>query len=174
MSSTAANSAARKRRANKQGEPIKPNMKKQTDLQYNNFPNSNEYYDMETTMKPLLNSKDAIYFMNNRLLVVETVLKNIAKGKINDGEQLHELLDKIKNLEKKIDDTIISSNVKNNMLEVDIISVKDKLTEIIDNNKNYSKIFNKMQSLVIYDDNDDDNQNHEDIVLDNEEINNKI
>ena len=167
MSSTAANSAARKRRAGKQGESIKPNMQKQTNLQYSNVPNSNEYYDMDHTMKPILNSKDAIYFMNNRLLVVESVLKNIAKSKSNDGEQLHELLEKIKKLEKKIDDTVISSNVKNNMLESDIISVKDQLTEIIDNNNNYSKIFNKMQSLVIYDD-DNENQPHEDIVLDNE------
>ena len=166
MSSATANSAARKRRAGKQGETIKPNVQKQNNLQYKDVYNSNEYYNMESTMKPILNSKDAIYFMNNRLLVVENVLQNFAKNKINEGEQLDNLLEKIKKLEKKMDDTIISSNVKNNILEVDIISVKEKLTELIDNNNNYSKIFDKMQSLVIYDD-DNDNQPDEDIMLAN-------
>ena len=160
MSSATANSAARKRRAGKQTEANKPSVQKQNDLQYRNVYNSNEYYDMESRMKPILNSKDAIYFMNNRLLVVENVLQNISKSKSNESEQLADLLEKITKLEKKIDDTVISCNVKNNMLETEIIAVKEKLTELIESNNAYGKIFDKMQSLVIYDnDNDDSNDN---------------
>ena len=162
MSSATANSAARKRRAGKQAETTKPTVEKQNDLQYRDIYNSNEYYGMESTMKPILNSKDAIYFMNNRLLVVENVLQNITKSKSNESQQLADLLDKIIKLEKKIDDTIISCNVKNNMLETEIISVKEQLTQLIESNNAYSKIFDKMQSLVIYDndnDNDDSNDN---------------
>ncbi len=162
MSSATANSAARKRRAGKQSESIKPSVQKQNDLQYNDVYNSNQYYDMESTMKPILNSKDAIYFMNNRLLIVENVLQNIAKSKSNENQQLNDILGKITKLEKKIDDTVISSNVKNNMLETEIISVKGKLTELIESNNSYSKIFDKMQSLVIYDNDNDNDANNDD------------
>jgi hypothetical protein len=158
MSSATANSAARKRRAGKQGEITKQNVQKQNDLQYRDIYTSNDYYDMESRMKPILNSKDAIYFMNNRLLVVENVLQNIGKNKSNEVEQLNAILERMTKLEKKIADTIISSNVKNNMLETDIITVKESLSQLIESNNSYSKIFDKMQSLVIYDnDNDDSN-----------------
>ena len=165
MSSATANSAARKRRAGKQTEVIKSNMQKQNDLQYGDVYNSNNYFDVESTMKPILNSKDAIYFMNNRLLVVENVLQNITKSKNDEGQQLHNLLEKIIKLEKKVDDTIISSNVKNNMLETDIISVKDSLSQLIESNNSYSKIFDKMQSLVIYDNDNDDDENNDELQV---------
>ena len=166
MSSATANSAARKRRAGKQADIIKPNVQKQNNVSYRNDYNpndynSNDYYDIETTMKPILNSKDAIYLINNRLLVVENVLRNISISKNNEVQQLNDVLEKITKLEKKIDDTIISSNVKNNMLESEIISVKESLSRLIESNNSYSKIFDKMQSLVIYD-NDNDTSNVDD------------
>ena len=160
MSSATANSAARKRRAGKQVDIVKPNVQKQNNLSYRDTYNPNDYDDMETIMKPILNSKDAIYLINSRLLVVENVLKNISNNKTNEIQQLNDVLEKIVKLEKKIDDTIISSSVKNNMLESEIISVKGKLTELIESNISYGKIFDKMQSLVIYDnDNDEDIDN---------------
>ena len=108
--------------------------------------------------------------MNNRLLVIENVLQNMAKSKSNESQQLADLLEKITKLEKKIDDTVISCNVKNNMLETEIIAVKEKLTELIESNNAYGKIFDKMQSLVIYD-NDNNNDESNDNELSVETLN---
>jgi hypothetical protein len=164
MSSATANSAARKRRAGKQPDVVKSNVEKQTNV-YRETYNPNNFNDTESMLKPIINSKDAIYLINNRLLVVENVLQNIAKSKSNEGKQLNELLEKVTKLEKKIDDTVISCNVKNNMLETEIISVKENLSELIESNNAYSKIFDKMQSLVIYG-NDNENAN-KNVLLEN-------
>ena len=157
MSSATANSAARKRRAGKQQEISKtasqyPQPQKR--VEYNN------YYSNEDSMKPIINSKDAIYLINNRLMMVETVLRNISLSKENENVKLTEVLEKIEKIEKKLEDTIISTGVKNNILETEILSAKENINELLEYNKSTSKVFDKIQSLVVYEgdvDGDDDN-----------------
>ena len=153
MSSATANSAARKRRAGKHPEPPKAvSQKPQEQRQiYDN------YYNDESIMKPIINSKDAIYLINNRLMMVENVVRNISFSKQNEIEKLTEVLEKIEKMEKKIEDTIISNSVKNNMLETEILSVKENINELLEYNKNTSKVFDKIQSLVVYEDDSDNN-----------------
>tara|TARA_Y200000002_G_scaffold378262_1_gene385285 strand:+ start:1269 stop:1811 length:543 start_codon:yes stop_codon:yes gene_type:complete len=167
MSSATANSAARKRRAGKQNEPVKSNVQKQNNSLYRDAYDSTDFYDIESTMKPILNSKDAIYLINNRLLTVERILHNMGNIKQNEIKNLNDVLEKVIKMEKKIDDTVISCNVKNNMLEGEVIGIKEQLTKLIENNSNYSKIFDKMQSLVIYNNENENNENNEN----NEEMN---
>ena len=155
MSSATANSAARKRRAGKQPEPPKVvSQKPQEQRQiYDN------YYNDEAIMKPIINSKDAIYLINNRLMMVENVVRNISFSKKNEIEKLTEVLEKIEKMEKKIEDTIISNSVKNNMLETELLSAKENINELLEYNKSTSKVFDKIQSLVVYEGEDGDNDN---------------
>ena len=170
MSSATANSAARKRRAGKQPDPPKVVSQKHQEQRqiYDN------YYNDESIMKPIINSKDAIYLINNRLMVVENVLRNISLSKHNEIEKLTEALEKIKKMEKKIEDTIISNSVKNNMLETEILSVKENINELLEYNKNTSKVFDKIQSLVVYEDDSDNNILSVDNSTANENLNVEI
>ena len=157
MSSATANSAARKRRAGKQPEPPR-RASQQSDIQQS--VEYNDYYNNEDSMKPIINSKDAIYLINNRLMMVETVLRNISLSKQNENGKLTEVLEKLEKLEKKLEDTIISTGVKNNILETEILSAKENINELLEYNKSTSKVFDKIQSLVVYEgdgDGDDDN-----------------
>ena len=83
-------------------------------------------------MKPIINSKDAIYLINNRLMMVETVLRNISLSKENENVKLTEVLEKIEKIEKKLEDTIISTGVKNNILETEILSAKENINELLE------------------------------------------
>lgn len=92
--------------------------------------------------------------------MVETVLRNISLSKENENVKLTEVLEKIEKIEKKLEDTIISTGVKNNILETEILSAKENINELLEYNKSTSKVFDKIQSLVVYEgdvDGDDDN-----------------
>lgn len=157
MSSATANSAARKRRAGKQPEPPR-RASQQSEIQQR--VEYTDYYSNEDSMKPIINSKDAIYLINNRLMMVETILRNISLSKQNENGKLTDVLEKIEKLEKKLEDTIISTGVKNNILETEILSAKENINELLEYNKSTSKVFDKIQSLVVYEgdgDGDDDN-----------------
>ena len=92
--------------------------------------------------------------------MVETILRNISLSKQNENGKLTDVLEKIEKLEKKLEDTIISTGVKNNILETEILSAKENINELLEYNKSTSKVFDKIQSLVVYEgdgDGDDDN-----------------
>ena len=107
-------------------------------------------------------------------MVVENVLRNISLSKHNEIEKLTEALEKIEKMEKKIEDTIISNSVKNNMLETEILSVKENINELLEYNKNTSKVFDKIQSLVVYEDDSDNNILSVDNSTANENLNVEI
>ena len=65
-------------------------------------------------------------------------------------------------------------SVKNNMLETEILSVKENINELLEYNKNTSKVFDKIQSLVVYEDDSDNNILSVDNSTANENLNVEI
>lgn len=153
MSSATANSAARKRRAGKQLETSKAGPSGATQQ------NSNI-----ESIKPVLTTHDAILYLSNRMVKLENIVNNLMTNK-NESELI---LGKIDSLEKKINDTIISGNVKTNLLETDVMSLKDNLNKVSERNLDMNNFFEKMQSLVVYDEVDEaDEDNKISIIQDN-------
>ena len=168
MSSATANSAARKRRAGKNTEAVK-------NQGYNNKSRANpteinDYHDKDNSnFVPILNQRDAIYFINRKIQFLENSILHI-DNKLNSINT-----SKIEALEKKLNDTIISNNVKINLLETDLLKTKEinvKLENEIEILKadlnNNTNFLTKMQSLVVYnketDDEDDEDDEHDDIL----------
>tara|TARA_Y100000816_G_scaffold291852_1_gene284656 strand:+ start:7141 stop:7704 length:564 start_codon:yes stop_codon:yes gene_type:complete len=163
MSSATANSAARKRRAGKNNEPIK-------NQGYNNKTRAasgqiNEYEEsVVDSFVPVLNQRDAIYYTNRKISFLENTCTNL--NNINNINNL-----KIESLEKKLNDTIISNNIKINLLETDLLKTKEAnirleneielLKEELNTNTNF---LSKMQSLVVYNNDDDDDEYDDDDI----------
>ena len=167
MSGAAAISAARRRRA-KPVEPVKINEQQDIMIEEDNKP-----------VVPILSVRQAIFLVNRRIDLMNLELKNSEKNmedeRCLDGS-FNEVNEKIEKMSEKMDDNRIAIQVKHNMLAqqldtmekqmLQLNTMMSKLNDIINEQQYY---FSKMQSLVLYEndniENDcDDSDNNAEVL----------
>jgi hypothetical protein len=137
MSSSTSNNAARRRRA----KPIdtRPNELNQPSINNNTTDNNKS----NNSFIPIYTTKESIYVLNHRQCELSKKIINIE----NNMETRNLKLD------ETINNTVKSSGVKYNILESEILELKNKLSsveEIINQQNNYIR---QMQSMTVYNNN---------------------
>ena len=141
MSSSISNNAARRRRAKPVDvRPTSSDLNKTNNNNNNNNNNTNINNESNKGFIPVYTPKEAIYLMHNKQHYLSTQIINIEKN----------IEDRDLKLNETINNTVKSSGVKYNMLETEILELKNKLNtleEIINQQNNYIR---QAQSMTVY------------------------
>mgnify|MGYP001123083099 CR=1 FL=1 len=136
MSSSISNNAARRRRA--KPVDVRPTS---TDLnKTNNNNNTSINSESNKNFIPIYTTKEAIYLLHDKQHNLSTKIINIEQN-----IEQHDI-----KLNETINNTVKSSGVKYNMLETEILDLKNKLNsleEIINQQNNYIR---QAQSMTVY------------------------
>ena len=152
MSSSVSNSSARRRRT-KDTSKVKQ--------QINNYDNLSNNTDMASdNFVPVLGIKESIYMLNKRVSLL-TELVSVNKS---DNEILK--------INEKLNNLTVNQEIKINLLEKEIESLRSDILEINTIVRDQKEIinkqqifFDKMQSLAAYDDYEETNNNETDRFL---------
>ena len=171
MSGAAANSSARRRRAKPTEPPKLQNTR--NSLQVNE--------EEDNHFVPVMGIKESIYLLNNKIRMLQV---NVAQ--LNNTKNIDHTAE-LESLSSKLNDNVIASQAKINILEKELNSTKEKLDEAnrtisimekkmdsLEEEQMAQKLFsNKVQSLVLYTE-DDKNMSDDDdeskVASDNDEL----